>query len=142
VIDCLDKCPNTPANAKVDKDGCPQFVSIRLNVEFDFDKSIVKPQYEGDIEKVADFMKAHPQLKATVEGHTDNIGTAAYNLALSQRRANAVKQVLVDKSKIASNRLKAVGYGLTKPIADNNTDAGRQQNRRVDVVLEAMELKK
>jgi len=142
VIDCLDKCPKTPLGAKVDKDGCPIWISIRMNVQFDFDKAIVKPQYYDDIENLADFMKAHPHLNAILEGHTDNIGTAKYNLCLSQRRADAVMKILVDKFNIAKDRLTAVGYGLTKPIADNKAKEGRQKNRRVQAVLEAMEVKK
>ena len=76
VIDCLDKCPGTPEGAKVDKDGCTIWVSIRLNVEFDFDKAIVKPEYYDEIKRVADFMNAYPNLKTTIEGHTDSRGTA------------------------------------------------------------------
>ena len=142
VIDCLDKCPGTPEGAKVDKDGCTIWVSIRLNVEFDTNKAIVKPKYHDQIKSVADFMEAYPNLKATIEGHTDSRGTAKYNLGLSQRRADAVMKVFVAKYKIAPDRLTAVGYGLTKPIADNKTAAGMQKNRRVQAVLEAMEVKK
>jgi len=142
VCDGLDKCPDTPEGAKVDKDGCTIWVSIRLNVEFDTNKAIVKPQYEDDIKRVADFMNANPNMKATIEGHTDNVGAAQDNLDLSQRRADAVMKFLVDKNNISQARLTAVGYGLTKPIADNATAEGRQNNRRVQAILEAMEMKK
>jgi OOP family OmpA-OmpF porin len=142
VCDGLDKCPNTPEGAKVDKDGCTIWLSIRLNVEFDTNKAIVKPQYENDIKRVADFMNANPNMKATIEGHTDNVGSAQDNLDLSQRRADAVMKFLVDKYNISQARLTAIGYGLTRPIEDNATAEGRQKNRRVEVVLEAMEMNK
>ena len=142
VCDGLDKCPDTPEGAKVDKDGCTIWVSIRLNVEFDANKAIVKPQYETDIKRVADFMNANPNMKATIEGHTDNVGAAQDNLNLSQRRADAVMKFLVDKDNISQARLTAIGYGLTRPIADNATTEGRQKNRRVEVVLEAMGMNK
>lgn len=142
VIDCRDKCPNTPEGAKVDENGCPVYAVIRLNVEFDTNKAVVKPKYMGDIKRVADFMKAHPNLNATIEGHTDSVGSAKSNLALSQKRADAVRNVLVKKEKIAPERLKAVGYGESKPIASNDTKEGKQKNRRVEAVLKAQEFKK
>jgi len=114
---------------------------MRLKIEFDFNKAIVKPQYYNEIKEVADFLSAHPNLKATLEGHTDNIGTAKYNLNLSRKRADAVKKVLVKEFKIAPERLTAVGYGFTMPIADNKTEEGRQENRRVQAVMKAIQLK-
>jgi OOP family OmpA-OmpF porin len=75
-------------------------------------------------------MKRFPQIKGTIEGHTDNIATAKYNVKLSQRRAAGVVKMLVEKFGIDKSRLTAKGYGLTKPIADNKTAEGRQKNRR------------
>jgi OOP family OmpA-OmpF porin len=72
----------------------------------------------------------------TIEGHTDNVGGAKYNEKLSQKRAESVKKYLVDRFGIAVSRLTAKGYGLTKPIADNKTAAGRQKNRRVEAVAD------
>jgi OOP family OmpA-OmpF porin len=103
-----------------------------LRVAFDFDKAVVKPKYMKEIEKVADIMKKYPGLNIVVEGHTCNMGPAKYNKKLSQRRAEAVKKVMVNKFKIDSTRIKTKGYGLTKPIASNATREGRQQNRRVE----------
>jgi len=135
VTDSLDQCPNTPKGIKVDRVGCPvpipEKVSITLLVEFDFDKSVVKPQYHGDIEKVANFLKAYPKTTGELEGHTDSIGTDEYNMKLSQRRAQSVKKYLVDKFGIDPARLSTVGYGESQPVASNKTDAGRQKNRRV-----------
>jgi OOP family OmpA-OmpF porin len=142
VPDDLDKCPDTPKGAIVDKDGCPQWVSIRLNVEFDFDRAVVKDQYYDEIRKVAEFMSAHKNLKGAIEGHTDSIGTEEYNLALSQRRAEAVRKILCEKYNVPTDSLTIKGYGESKPIADNNTREGRQQNRRVEAVLKAMKVEK
>ena len=136
VYDYLDKCPDTPIELKVDKDGCPMKVTINLNVLFDFDKSDVKPKYHDEIKRVADYMNAYPWEKATLEGHTDSKGTDAYNEKLSQRRVEAIKNYLVEKFGISADRLKAVGYGESKPIATNDTDEGRQLNRRVQAVME------
>ncbi len=142
VCDGCDKCPDTPEIAKVDKDGCPYMAIIRLTVQFDYDKAVVKPQYYANIKELADFLKKYPNLNATIEGHTCNIASAEYNLKLSQRRADAVKKVLIERENIDPKRLKSIGYGLTKPIASNDTEEGRVKNRRVQALLEAMELKK
>jgi OmpA-OmpF porin, OOP family len=135
VVDSLDKCPNTPKGIKVDKDGCPvpipEKVSITLLVEFDFDKAAVRPQYHNDIEKVANFLKAYPSTSGVLEGHTDSVGTEEYNMKLSKRRAESVKKYLVEKFDIAEDRLTSEAYGESEPVASNDTNAGRQRNRRV-----------
>lgn len=106
-------------------------VSIDLEVQFDFDKVAIKPQFEARLKEFAAFMNQHPETNAEIEGHTDNIGSKAYNDKLSMRRANSVKAYLITKGGIASSRLRASGYGFSRPIATNATDAGRAQNRRV-----------
>jgi len=142
VCDGLDKCPNTPAGATVDKDGCMhEKITINLNVEFDTGKYVIKNKYNDKIKKVADFMKEFPKTTAVIEGHTDNVDTAAYNDRLSKKRANSVRKYLIDNFDIKPSRLTAIGYGLTKPIASNETKEGRQKNRRVQAVLEAIQVK-
>jgi len=135
VPDSIDQCPNTPKGIKVDQVGCPvpipEKVSITLLVEFDFDKDTVRPQYHGDIEKVANFLKAYPKTNAELEGHTDSIGTDEYNMGLSKRRAASVKKYLVEKFAVDGARISTKGYGESKPVASNNTKEGRQRNRRV-----------
>lgn len=135
VLDSVDKCPNTPKGMKVDKDGCPvpipEKVSITLLVEFDFDKAKVKPQFHDEIARVAAFLQAYPKTTGVLEGHTDSIGSEQYNQRLSERRAESVKKYLVEKFNIDGARLTTVGYGETKPVATNATDAGRRRNRRV-----------
>ena len=117
---------------------CPNcVVTIALNVEFDTNKAIVKEKYRNEIKKVADFMKTYTKTTAVIEGHTDNVHTAEYNQRLSQARADSVRQYLINNFGIKASRLTAVGYGLTKPIATNNTEEGRQKNRRVQAVIKA-----
>ena len=128
----VDKRINDCANC------APTLVTITLNVEFDTDKAVVKDKYRNEIKKVADFMKTYPNTTAVIEGHTDNVDTAEYNQKLSDARANSVRQYLINNFGIKASRLTAVGYGLTKPIASNNTEEGRQKNRRVQAVIKAM----
>jgi outer membrane protein OmpA-like peptidoglycan-associated protein len=83
-------------------------------------------------------MKQYPQTSTVVEGHTDSIGSDAYNQGLSERRANAVRDVLVEQHGIETSRVSAVGYGEARPVADNDTDSGRAINRRVEAAVEAL----
>ena len=85
--------------------------------------------------RVATILNQFPEMKIRVEGHTDNIGRAEYNLELSQRRAQAVHDFL-DAQGVAAARMSVEGFGLTRPVADNDTPEGRQRNRRVDLVIE------
>ncbi len=109
---------------------------VTMNVEFDTGKAVVKPAYYKEIEGVAAVMKKYPDLKIVVEGHTDNVGGEKYNLNLSQKRAEAIKAVMVKNFQIESNRITAKGFGYSNPIADNKTKAGRQSNRRVEAAVE------
>lgn len=115
-------------------------VSLNIQVLFDTAKSVVKPEYQGEIQKAADFLTAHPEAKAVIEGHTDNVGTDAYNQGLSERRANSVMNAIVAKG-IDASRLSAVGYGESKPVASNATAEGRQENRRVVAEFEGVSIK-
>ncbi|HUN55439.1 MAG TPA: OmpA family protein [Smithella sp.] len=116
-------------------------VTITLNVEFDTAKSVVKDKYYDEIKKVADFMKEYTDTNAVIEGHTDNVGKEAYNQRLSEERAKSVRQYLIDKFGIDGSRLTTVGYGFSRPIASNDTAEGRQKNRRVVAVMEAVRVK-
>ncbi|GLX13715.1 hypothetical protein Pstr01_19540 [Pseudomonas straminea] len=112
-------------------------VRVELDVKFDFDKAQVKSESMGDIQSLADFMKQYPQTTTVVEGHTDSVGTDAYNQKLSERRANAVREVLVNQYGVGGTRVNAVGYGESRPVADNATEEGRAINRRVEAEVEA-----
>src|SRR5690606_2560793 len=135
VLESRDKCPDTPRQYKVDSDGCIQklteTVSINLAVKFDTNSADVKEEYMSDIRDLATFMNQYENTQVTVEGHTDNTGSAEYNRALSQRRADSVRRVLIERMGIEEDRVKAVGYGEDRPVADNSTASGREQNRRV-----------
>lgn len=130
--------PVAPAPAPEPEPEAPvaEVVRVELDVKFDFDKSVVKPNSYADVKNLADFMKQYPQTTTVVEGHTDSVGPDAYNQKLSQRRADAVKQVLV-KDGIDASRVSSVGYGESRPVADNATEAGRAVNRRVEAQVEA-----
>ena len=120
-----------------DGDGVFEPVRVELDVKFDFDKSVVKAESQADIKSLADFMKLYPQTITTVEGHTDAVGTDAYNQGLSERRAHAVRDVLVNQHGIETSRVSSVGYGESRPVADNTSESGRAINRRVEAEVEA-----
>jgi OmpA-OmpF porin, OOP family len=109
---------------------------ITLHGEFDIDRALIRPEYRDEIAHVGDFMKQYPTTTAVIEGHTDNVGSAEHNLDLSQRRAEAVVNYLVENYGIDRSRLSAKGYGLSRPVADNSTDEGRQKNRRIEAIID------
>jgi OOP family OmpA-OmpF porin len=106
-------------------------ITVRLNVEFEFDKAIVRAIYGDELHAVANAMKVHDDITLVLEGHTDSKGSDAYNQSLSERRAAAVKAKIVEDYGIDPSRITAEGYGESRPIADNATDEGRARNRRV-----------
>lgn len=107
--------------------------SVALYINFETGKSTIKPESEKIVDAIAEMLKANPALKISIEGHTDNVGTAPANLTLSENRAKAVLNALVPKG-IDKARLSAKGWGQAKPIADNKTDDGKAKNRRVEIV--------
>jgi OOP family OmpA-OmpF porin len=146
--ECMLPCCSCPQPAVKDVPPPPpppppvkERVAIVLNILFDFDKAVVKDKYYADVKKIVDLMQEFPDKNITIEGHTDNFGTNEYNQKLSEERAKSVRQYLIDKFGINGSRLTAVGYGEEKPIATNDTEEGRQKNRRVEAVLEATRIK-
>ena len=126
VENAKDKCPDTPKGAMVDADGC---WSSR-DILFDFDSKRIKKVFGPVLNNVVQIMQANPQLQITVEGHTDSQGSEAYNQKLSEQRAQAVKQTLIQQG-VEAKRLQDKGYGESKPVASNATREGRANNRRV-----------
>lgn len=104
------------------------------DVLFDTNKSQLKPGGAREVKKLAQFLRENPQRNISIEGFTDSQGSEEHNLALSERRANAVKDELVD-SGIDAQRITSKGFGESYPVADNGTSAGRQMNRRVEIVI-------
>lgn len=143
IPDHLDQCPDTKAGAKVDENGCYVFLTesheFNLNVSFAVSSANINEDSKGDVEELAKFLNEYPNTNVTIEGHSDNTGAAAFNKQLSQKRADAVKQSLVEEYGINADRLSSVGYGIEQPIADNTTAEGRAKNRRVVAKVEAEE---
>ena len=152
IPDHLDECPRTPPGLKVLPNGCAlkgdcrtprpgeavdangcaldqRFVLRGVKFEFDSDR-LTKPA-EKILDDVADTLAAYPDVGVEVQGHTDSLGTDAYNLGLSERRANSVKRYLVGRG-VKGDRLRPAGYGEAAPIADNGTPEGQEENRRVE----------
>lgn len=122
----------TVGEAKLEANLGAQCHLALTGVLFDFNKSKLKPESDAVLEQVAAVMKKVPDLRLEVQGHTDGVGSENYNLPLSKARAHSVVVWLTDHG-VASDRLDAHGYGKTRPIASNDTDEGRAQNRRVEI---------
>jgi len=114
----------------------PARMTMALLMEFDRNKADIRPQYDGDLRRVANFLKANPSATATVEGHTGNLqGTPALAMEISQRRAQNVVNYLVNSFGIERSRLTAEGFGKTRRYAYNTTVEGQQENRRVNIII-------
>lgn len=135
VNNCDDKCPTSAAGEAVGADGCGQAIVIDLRgVNFAFDKSDLTAESVAILDQAVDVLNRYPALKVEVAGHTDSVGTDAYNQGLSERRAKTVYEYLTNKG-IAADRLSGPnGYGEGKPIDTNDTSEGRARNRRTELV--------
>ena len=120
--------------AAVTREGNLLAVTFKGDVTFDTNSTVVRPGLHSEINRVAGVLSQYPQTLVRVEGHTDSVGTNEYNQDLSVRRAMAVKSLLVQRG-IADSRIDSVGYGETMPVATNDTEAGRQRNRRVEIKI-------
>ncbi len=120
--------------------GPDDLMMFELNINFDYDKSIIKPVYFDDLDKIVKVLKRHPEATALIEGHADRLRTskAAYNRRLSERRAEAVRQYIAAKG-VGANRMRAVGYGFDRPKAAQNLDTGTPANRRVEVFIRGID---
>ncbi len=134
VPNALDRCPDTPPNFKVNAQGCveqAQTVTVLSNVLFAFDSSELTPAAHTILTKVASGLQQQANLRVTIEGHTDSMGTDAYNQRLSLARADSVRAFLIRQG-VSPTRLKSEGYGESRPVGSNETDDGRAMNRRVE----------
>lgn len=135
VNDDTDQCPDTPAGARVDARGCEEQLILR-GVVFDFDSATLTPPSLLILDSVADILSKRPNFNVEVRGHTDSRGSDDYNLELSRRRADAVRDYLIEKGTPAE-QLTATGFGEADPVADNETEDGRALNRRVSLEFTA-----
>jgi len=131
VPDNIDQCPNTPHGVAVDKVGCPLKSSIVLEgVTFETNSAVLTGDSRPVLNDVADGLSKHPRLKVELQGYTDSTGSDKYNLTLSDKRANSVREYLISQN-VKPEQLSARGYGKANPVASNATPAGRSKNRRV-----------
>ncbi|HKY93559.1 MAG TPA: OmpA family protein, partial [Nevskiaceae bacterium] len=133
VPDYLDKCPNTPRGLRVDATGCVSEAQtiVLQNVNFEFNKDTLTAQAQDVLRGVAKGLVSQPSMRVEIAGHTDSKGSDAYNQRLSERRAASVRTFLIGQG-VTSSQLSSKGYGEKQPVASNETDEGRAQNRRVE----------
>ncbi|OPY89294.1 MAG: Outer membrane porin F precursor [Syntrophus sp. PtaU1.Bin208] len=124
----------TSEAASVSREGNLLAVTFKGDVTFDTNSAEVRPGLYSEINRVAGVLTQYPETLIQVEGHTDSVGSDDYNMDLSKRRANAVKNLLVQRG-VSENRIEVIGYGKTMPVATNTTEAGRQMNRRVEIKI-------
>lgn len=140
IPDDCDRCPNTPEGDRVDSFGCSIFeedqVVLEVDILFDFDQHNVKPMYYDQVEQLADYLKRFVNTRVLIAGHTDDRGSYEYNQGLSERRAQAVADLLVNRFAIESGRISTQGYGKTQPRTSGVTDADRARNRRIEAIVE------
>jgi OOP family OmpA-OmpF porin len=144
VLDNADKCPDQPEtkNGFQDADGCPdelpkevaKFSGVIPGIQFEFAKATIRKVSNRVLDEAVKVLEQYPELRIEISGHTDNVGDAQVNLQLSQERAEAVKAYLVGKG-IDAARIQTRGAGSNEPAADNATEQGRQQNRRIEFKL-------
>jgi len=130
--------PPPPAPVIIERPAVRKVIDrLVLHVNFDFDKSTVRPADVAELQKAIAFIKKYPANDVSIEGHTDSKGTDKYNQALSERRAAAVKAYLLKHAEIDSRKdtITTTGLGESKPIADNKTEKGRFENRRVEILI-------
>jgi outer membrane protein OmpA-like peptidoglycan-associated protein len=127
------RAPSGPATPKIAPALAKDKRVAVYGIYFDFASATLKPESTPVLDEIADALKANPDWNLTIEGHTDSVGTADYNLDLSNRRAAAVRNALVTRYHISGDRLSTAGYGLTRPKASNDTPEGRALNRRVEL---------
>ena len=133
VTDDKDACPGTPKGIMVDERGCWSHPSKLL---FDFDKAVVREEYKPALRDAKKVFDAYPTMTVKIVGHTCDMGPESYNQNLSERRAKAVRDFLVNEVGVDSNRLSTAGYGETRPAYPNDSEANRQKNRRVEFMPE------
>lgn len=149
VVDSQDQCNNTPSGDQVDSYGCTIFTDendeLNLQVKFDNAKAVVKDEYLDEIKVAADFLRQYPNISLSINGHTSSQGSAAYNKLLSQKRAQAIVDVLINQFDVDASRLTAHGFGEEQLLTQGTTAADHAENRRIEakvVVAKKVAVKK
>jgi outer membrane protein OmpA-like peptidoglycan-associated protein len=119
----------------VTREGNTLYVAFRSDNQFDVDSALLRASAQEDIARMADIQKAYDKTTITVSGHTDSTGSESHNQQLSERRAQAVRDIIVGRG-VAASRVTTLGFGESQPIADNATKRGQQQNRRVEIRID------
>ncbi|GIU27253.1 OmpA family protein [Shewanella sp. MBTL60-007] len=136
VTDDLDQCPNTPPTHKVDANGCTIYQEAEdefdIEAKFANNSAKVEPSSYGDIKDLAAYMSQHPNSEVMISGHASNTGSAAYNMDISERRAAAVAEILVNEYGIAPERVSSKGYGITQPLIEGSSAEANKANRRIE----------
>ena len=134
VINQRDQCPLTPIDAVVDNDGCPSYIDSseenKIHVLFANDSSEIPENYMQNINKMSEFLVKYPKTHIELKGYASPVGNAAYNIALSKRRANAIRQALINHG-ISPSRIKTMGFGDSDPIAAYDIEESNTLSRRV-----------
>jgi outer membrane protein OmpA-like peptidoglycan-associated protein len=141
VTDLKASCTGQHPGADIDAIGAigsALAISFDSSVLFGFDESTLRPQAQAALLEAAKRLAAFGNAAVTVEGHTDNVGAADYNMKLSQARADAVRSFLLSRPELSGRAVTAKGFGATKPIAPNTSEEGRQKNRRVELVIDKL----
>ena len=119
--------------AAIRREGDLLAISLKGDVTFDYDSAAVRPGLYSEIDRISNVLVNYPKTVILVEGHTDSSGSESYNMDLSQRRADSVKNIIVQR--VSSGRIETMPYGESLPIADNSTEVGRAMNRRVEIKI-------
>ncbi|THB62910.1 MAG: OmpA family protein [Desulfovibrio sp.] len=135
VPDIEDRCPRTPQGLSVDTAGCPQPDTKHVVLGFGYNRDVLGEAAEQELQCVGELLAANPSLGVLVHGHTDSTGSAEYNQLLSESRAKAVADQLTADFNLDANRIRSRGMGEFDPMADNTTEQGREQNRRVEIII-------
>jgi len=120
--------------AAIRREGDLLAVSLKGDVTFDYNSAVVRPGLHSEIDRISNVLIKYPQTVIQVEGHTDSTGSESYNMDLSQRRADSVSNLIVQRG-VSSTRIETMPYGESMSIADNSTEAGRAMNRRVEIKI-------
>lgn len=140
VYDDKDQCPATPATHKVDSVGCTIYENVKNkedvgSIQFANDSAVVKNVYYKDIERLANYLNKNPEFTVEIAGHASNVGKPEYNMVLSDKRADAVANILVEKFGISRSRVTSNGYGITQPLVAGDSKEAHAANRRIEAIV-------